>query len=216
MPSGVYERRICRICSDPRAAEINFRLVAGDTVKRVAETFGYTHDITNRHWNNHVTLATRAEMLGGKQTIANLAIRARAEDRSLMDYCSILRSALLKLFLDAQQKGDRHGATMVAARLQSVLEMTGKITGEIRTADAQQTTVNVGILNGHPGAADTEIARVQACVIKALRSFPDARAAVVLALDQMADESRPAPLSRPPSGNGSTAPLIEHQPQEAQ
>ena len=64
------------------------------------------------------------------------------------------------------------------------------MTGELRKhADSIGATVNIlnGVVQQQPIVmGDPEVAKVQATVIRALRPFPEARAAVVEALDQLA------------------------------
>jgi hypothetical protein len=181
--------------------------------KHIAQEFGVTAAAVCRHWRLHVGPAEKADCIAGKRAMADLAAKSRAEDRSLLDYLAMLRSALMRLFMDAQKHGKTYDAALVSARLLNVLEMTGRLNGELREhADAIGATVN--ILNA-PGGVPTnlheqELARVQAAVIRALRPFPEARAAVVAALDELATDS-PA-IAAAPNGAPADHPLlIEHE-----
>lgn len=226
MPCG---NRHCATCLHPEKGRIEFKLAAGEPVAAIARAFGLSERALHRHWANHVSQLEKVEMVGGKAVMANLAERSRAEDRSLLDYLAILRSSLMRLFLDAQKKGDKAGAGMISQRLLAVLEVTGKITGEIREA-ANGTTVNILNANGSLPPPSAEMARVQGAVIGALRPYPDARAAVIQALDALADketssgavqgalaapagtwqpETHESPPARPAAAPG---PIIEHEP----
>jgi hypothetical protein len=61
-------------------------------------------------------------MLGGKRAMADLAAKNRAEDRSLLDFYAILRTALMRLFMEAQKKGATTDAALISSRLLNVLE----------------------------------------------------------------------------------------------
>jgi hypothetical protein len=66
-------------------------------------SFGPSKDAIARHWKNHVTPCRKAELVAGPIQIAQLAKKTAEEDRSLLDYLSILRSELLHLFLSGQR-----------------------------------------------------------------------------------------------------------------
>jgi hypothetical protein len=62
-----------------------------------------------------VSAARKAELIGGPVAIAKLAQRAAEEDRSLIDYLSILRSELFHLFLSAKERGLTFDAASICA-----------------------------------------------------------------------------------------------------
>jgi hypothetical protein len=210
IPRGFYTRE-CSVCRHPERRAFEFQCAIGRPVAIVAREFKMREDTARRHWRLHVPLSARADMIAGKTAMANLAAKSRAEDRSLLDYLAIMRSSLFRLFSDCSKRNDANGASTVAARLLSVLESIGRLNGELREAAAAQG-IAVNVINGNvtqATIAESEIAAVQSCVIRALRDEPTARAKVIRALDE---------LSAPAAGNGhdANAPLtIEHQPREA-
>ena len=117
-------------------------------------------------------------MLGGRAAIANLAERARAEDRSLLDYLSILRSRLMTIF---NAGGSAYDMGIIAQRLLNVLGEIGRLTGELK----QQAAISITNVNGAQQTlimSNPEVVRLQQTIIKALRPHPAARRDVIEAL----------------------------------
>src|SRR5438105_11467854 len=113
--------------------------------------------------------------------VMKLAKRAAEEDRSLIDYLSILRSELLHLFLSAKERGLTYDASSIAQRLLNTLESIGRLNGQLRQAGITINNTNTAtgptiVLN------DPQVIKLQSTIIRALAHFPEARAAVVTAL----------------------------------
>jgi hypothetical protein len=117
----------CTICKHRECHRIELELASGRSTRTVAVEFVVSKDAICRHWNNHVTDARKAELIGGPVQIARLAKRAVEEDRSLLDYLSILRSELFRLFMDAKQRRLTYDASSIAQRLLNVLEAIGRL-----------------------------------------------------------------------------------------
>jgi hypothetical protein len=200
--------RACKVCEHLECARIELACASGKSERKVAAEFGLRRDSVRRHWQNHVSGARKAELIGGPVVIAKLAERAAEEDRSLLDYLSILRSELLHLFLAAKDRGLTFDAASIAQRLLNVLEAIGRLNGQLRQAGI---TVNVAnSVNSWPTVVlnDPQIIKMQSAIIRALSPFPEARAAVVAALrDLDAQTPRPRPkwLSRAASGRSRAA-----------
>lgn len=211
IPYGVYERQ-CHTCSHAERTRIEFRLANGAPCEKTAREFNLSPEALKRHWKLHVTPMKKVEMLAGKSTMANLAERSRAEDRSLLDYYAILRSSLMKVFLEARDQKQAYECALIASRLLNVLEATGRLTGELRE-HAASIGATVNVINGvavQPviTMSDPEVARLQAAAIRALRPFPEARAAYIAAMDALAQEG--PPVVRPASpGNGHCEPPLQ-------
>jgi hypothetical protein len=172
----------CKTCHHPERARIELELAAGHSLQSVGDEFGLTKDSVARHWNGHVTEKRKAELIGGPVAIRNLAKRAAEEDRSLIDYYTILRSELFHLFQEARERGLTFDCASIADRLLRTLDGIGKLTGQLRAAGINinvANSVNAGptlVLNS------PEIVRLQSLIIRALSQFPEARAAVISAL----------------------------------
>src|SRR4051794_34369013 len=99
------------------------------------------------------------------------------------------------------EAGDGRGAAYVSGRLVSTLETIARVTGELGSmAQSINVTNNLTVLAEHPA-----FLQVQATMLRALATFPDARASVVAALRELDVETLPAALPSPVSGR-----VIEH------
>jgi hypothetical protein len=99
------------------------------------------------------------------------------------------------------EAGDGRGAAYVSGRLVSTLETIARVTGELGSmAQSINVTNNLTVLAEHPA-----FLQVQATMLRALATFPDARASVVAALRELDVETPPAALPSPVSGR-----VIEH------
>jgi hypothetical protein len=114
----------------------------GRSDRRVAAEFGVARHSVRRHCLRHVTSVRKAELIGGPVVVARLAKRAAEEDRSLLDYLSILRSELLHLFLAAKERGLTFDAASIAQRLLNTLEAIGRVNGQLRQAGITVNNVN--------------------------------------------------------------------------
>jgi hypothetical protein len=110
--------------------------------------------------------------------MATLAEKAAAEGDSVLDYLRMCRVTLVGQLAAMNEAGDARGAAYVAGQLTRTLETIARVTGEIGDL-ARSVTIdndNIAVLN-HP-----QFASVQATMLRAVAPFPDARAAVVVAL----------------------------------
>ncbi len=180
---------VCKICRHTHCVRIEVELAAGRSDRSVALEFGVSRDSVWRHWKNHVSPARKAELIGGPVQIAKLAQRAAEEDRSLIDYLSILRSELLRLFMDAKARGLTFDAASIAQRLLNTLEAIGRVNGQLRQAGI--TINNVNSVSAGPTIVlnDPAVIKMQTAIIRALGPFPAARAAVV---ETLRDQPRAA------------------------
>jgi hypothetical protein len=162
-----------------------------------------------------VATETKVDLLASRTTLRNLAERSRAEDMGLLDTIAIIRAQLMRMFLESSKAHRVHEATLISNRLQGILELQAKVSGELREhADGHGVHVNImngSIMNGsiQTTTADDEVARVQACVIRALRAHPAARADVIAALDAMGADAGTSPAK--PARLGGNGLCIEHQ-----
>jgi hypothetical protein len=171
----------------------------GASLDALAEKFGVERDAVRRHWLNHVTPDMKAKYLCGPAELANLAEKAAEEGDSVLDYLRAIRTMLMGQLAAVTEAGDARSAAYVGARLTHVLEVIAKVTGEIgQLAQSISITNNVAVLAEHP-----HFLKVQASLLRALAPFPDARAAVVVALQALDEENAPAATAGPPR-------VIEH------
>jgi len=172
---------------------------SGATLDAIAKKFNVNRDSVWRHYGRHVSNETKAYLIAGPAKLDELAQRAAAEQLSLLDYLSIIRSALMNLFQLAAQQGSHHNAAMVSGRLIQVLGTIGRLSGELQIYATGGTTItnNTVVVNS------PVFARLQGVILSALAPYPEARTAVISALRSVEDEETP---TAPP---GPTPKLLE-------
>jgi hypothetical protein len=180
---GSRSGRPCKVCGHADRVRIELALPSGISDRRLAAEFpGLSRDSIRRHWQNHVSPVRRAELIGGPERLADLAARAAAEGRSLLDYVSVLCSELMALFLHTKEHGSPYDTASVAGRLTAAIDLRARLTGELRAAGV---TVNVAnSMNAGPMVVlnDPQIIKMQSAIIRSLAPFPEARGAVIAAL----------------------------------
>jgi hypothetical protein len=189
----------CTICKHLERHRIEMLRIGGASLDALAEKFGVGRDAIFRHVANHVEPEMRANYLAGPIALHQLAQRAADEGVSLLDYLSIVRSTLIRMFDVAASVGDRNGVAVISGRLLETLREIGKFTGELR--DVGNVTVNNNLLV----LQSPLFAEAQLAVIGALKDFPDARTAVIRELRALEERKKAE----------STPRLIEHREIEA-
>jgi hypothetical protein len=173
----------------------------GASLDALAEKFSVDRDAIWRHWTNHVTTEMKASYLCGPAQLAELAEKAAVEGDSVLDHLRMIRTVLTGQLAAMTEAGDGRGAAYVSGRLVSTLETIARVTGELGSmAQSINVTNNLTVLAEHPA-----FLQVQATMLRALATFPDARASVVAALRELDVETLPAALPSPVSGR-----VIEH------
>jgi transposase-like protein len=188
----------CSICVHEQRHRIELALVSGASRQAVARKFGVSPHAAWRHSVNHVTPERRAQLIAGPLKLHELAERATEAELTLQQYLGMLRSSLFEQYLQAVEVGDRPGFSLIAGRLAEVLRLEGQVNGEISKATSIITN-NVAILSS-PLLAD-----LRSMLLERLASFPEARAAVVAGLRELA--ARAAPGTAEP-----VRPALEHEP----
>jgi hypothetical protein len=195
----------CSVCVHKDRARIEQGRIAGVSLDNLARKFGVGRDSIFRHMRAHVSDDVKAQYIL-EAPLKDLAATAAEEGVSLIEYFSIIRSALLQLFQSAVACNDRNGAAILSGRLVEVLNAMGRLTGEILNASSVTniTTNNVAFLQSHPA-----FAKVQAVLLQALAAHPQARADVVAALRSLDAESAPP---RPAASSSTDVKLIDMVP----
>jgi hypothetical protein len=178
------------ICRHPECKRIELAIADGRSHNEVAAEFGLSRFAVNRHWAHHVTAIQKAGFMGAPIELNKLAERAAKEDRSLIEYLGIMRSELMRLFLQAKNSGKVFEASHIAKSLLSCLESIGKVNGQLRSAGITINNVNAGTVGAVSSGqtlilSDPQVVRLQSTIISALAPFPEARAAVVAALHRL-------------------------------
>lgn len=108
----------CRICSDPRAREINLRLLRGGRIKATAEQFGYKFGIMRHHRRFH--LPYRNARTPKAQTIQEKLEELDYELRRL----TVLGECGDKIGPAIQAVVARRGVVELTARIENLLGAT--------------------------------------------------------------------------------------------
>jgi hypothetical protein len=180
------------VCQHPHRARIEQGRVAGISLDNLSRKFGPSRDSIFRHCRDHLTEDQRASYIC-ELPIKDLAEAAAAENVSVLEYLSIVRSTLLQQFQLAASCNDKNGVGILAGRLTEILRVIGQMSGEILRAPAVANVTTNNTINfvNSPIFAD-----LQAMLVKRLAGHPDALAAVVEGLREL--ESRSSPHQPPP------------------
>ena len=168
----------CSVCTHEQRYRIELALVGGASREAVGKRFRVSSDAAGRHLRNHVSAERRAQLVAGPLKLADLAEKAAEEGLALIDYLALVRTTLVSQFLAAAEINDRPGTALVAGRLLRCLELTAQLTGEISRTGATITN-QIAIVNS-PYMAD-----LQAMLIRTLGPYPEARAAVLMGLEEL-------------------------------
>jgi hypothetical protein len=203
----------CVVCAHPERARIEFGKVSGASLDSLALQFNVSRDAIWRHCNKHLTDATRADYLAAVP-MKDLAEKAAAEGVSVLEYFSIIRGVLMAQFQLAHSINDRVAVSTLAGRLNEVLRSIGSISGELggMAAHSINITNNVNVLNSPVYAS------LQANLLTALAPYPEARAAVVMALRQIDQQNAPQmkTIEHLPVDEFATLKVADHAPSDIQ
>ena len=181
----------CAVCKHPERPRIEALHCAGASLDKLSEKFGLHRDSIWRHMLRHVSDDRKAGYLIGAGKIAKLAEVAAEESESLIDYYSILRSALFYQLDRLAAKDDHAGVVAIAARLTDVLKEIGRVTGQVSTI-ASSTIINVqnnyAILNSQP------FAELQSGLVEICAAHPEARADILALFRRLDEKYSSAPM----------------------
>jgi len=150
----------CSVCIHPDVKEINLAIINGGSKRSIADRYGLSPTAVQRH-KAHIP-----------KTLAKAKERKEITDAgSVMTDISMIRSRLLTLLDIAEREGDIKNTCTVIKELRSTIELLAKVSGELET----KTEINI-IQN------NTWI-EIRTCVIDALKPYPEARNAVIHALE---------------------------------
>lgn len=161
-----HKGRPCLVCIHPKVKAIDRELLEpGAVVTDIAARFDLQRTSVGRHRRMHIAPQLKAE------TVEAFEAGETARGASLTERIDGLFEKASGLLIKMEEQGDFRGATAAIREMRGCLELIGKIAGQIDAG----TTINV--------FAGPAWVSMQTTVIQALAPFPDARAAVVRALD---------------------------------
>ncbi len=147
------------ITTHPKRREVEEALARGMPVRQVAEAFRLSKSAVHRHKDRMV-----AEMAG-----APTAANTNADD--LLAKVRGLQSEAEGILAKSKSAGDHKTALLAIKEARSNLELLAKMLGELQTG----TTVNITVSN--------QWIALRADLMGALQPFPEARVAVMHALE---------------------------------
>ncbi len=156
----------CTVCQHPDIDQINQRLVAGGTARKLADEFGLNYGAIQNHRKKHLPkLLVKAQAVKDQNAADELLSQVRdIYERAL----NIMERA------DSDQKYQPAVSALKEAR--NSLELIGKLIGQLKTG----TEVNITYNN--------EFIAVRGAIYDALLPYPEARQAVVHALNNELEE----------------------------
>jgi hypothetical protein len=155
--------RVCSICTHAQRAAIDRSIVLGAPCRDVASRYGLTKSSVDRHAKTHlsekvVSAASAKEVLDAEALVAELRL---------------LRETTLAVLSEAREEKS-HGAALAAiARLEHQAELIGRFVGELIERHQVESVSAV---------FSSEWIRLRPIIVGALAPYPEASAAVVLAL----------------------------------
>ena len=161
MPKGEGQKRECTVCTHPAIDEINERLISGGSIRATADEFGLNRGAIWKHKSNH---------------IPKLMIQAKAlqdENRAdmLLDQLERIYGKAWDLVEKADSDKKYQAAATCLKEARSCLELLARLMGELKTGH----TINV--------YQNPEFVQVRTNIVQALEQYPEARRAVVQALE---------------------------------
>jgi hypothetical protein len=124
----------------------------------------------------HVSAEARAEYIAGAE-IEHLDELVTRENTSCLDHYALVRSKLYRHLDAAGEANDRINIDRLAGRLHENFRDVSRLTGELQRSPL--------LLQQNNYLSDPNNARIIAAVVSAVSPYPEARAAVALALRRL-------------------------------
>jgi transposase-like protein len=159
--------RRCTVCDHPEKHGIDEVLVTGAPYRSVAKRFGLSESAVYRHKTDHLP----AHLLKARE----VEEAARADD--LLEQVRHLQGRALDILERAEKAGDLRTALAAISQARGNLELLGKLAGELD----ERPVVNLNV--------SPEWLELRAVIVTALEPHPDARGAVLRALESTGNGS---------------------------
>jgi hypothetical protein len=153
--------RTCTVCVHDSRVEIDRALVAGEAFRNIAERFGTSATALHRHKGEHLP----AKLLMAQQA------EEVAQADSLLDQVGDLQRRAYGILDKAEGAGDLRTALGAIREARGNLELLAKLLGELD----ERRVVNLNV--------SPEWLELRAVIVGALEPHPDARGAVLRALE---------------------------------
>jgi hypothetical protein len=181
--STVAKNGRCGICRHPERTRLELLLAGGASLRSLSEKFSVNRENLRRHYALHVDAERKVALTFGPVQRAHLESHLAEEAESVIDHYRAVRAGLYALYDAAVTAGDRTGGALVAGRLLTCLDSMAKITGQMLSSPLVVNNTQNVFLN------DPGFAAFQSQLVRVLRGFPEARAAVIKEFEKL--ESAP-------------------------
>jgi hypothetical protein len=180
MPMG----RRCTVCDHPQRAAIDQALATGEVYRNVARKFGISKSAAVRHKQLHLAPHLARALGEAQETEATKLVRER-ESRRVQDIghaidvvrqLQAINAACLEILQKSRASGKDAVSLGAVDRIHRQIELQARLLGELEDG----TTVNVLVA--------PEWHQVRLLIVNALNPYPEARAAVSRALEQIGGE----------------------------
>jgi hypothetical protein len=151
----------CKVCLHEDVDNINARIIAGASSRTIAKEFNVGYKSVQNHANKHLP----------KQLVKAKSVQDEQSAERLLERIEDLYSKALLLIdkADSDQKWAAAATAIKEAR--ACLELTGKLIGTLKTGHVTNVIYN------------TEFVAVRMAIYQALKPYPEARQAVIGALE---------------------------------
>ncbi len=153
---------LCSICKHDEVNKINEMLISGVAAREVAREFGFNHVSVSRHKNKHLP-----EVL-----IKSKSLEEEGAADDLMHKLNTIYDRAWRIVEEAEKEKKYTASVAGLKECRSCLELIGKLLGQLKTGN----TVNI--------MYNPEFIQVRQVITEALQPYPEARQAVVQALDE--------------------------------
>ncbi len=153
--------RTCTICIHPKRAEIELSVTNGAAFRTIAKQHDIGYVSIQRHMAEHIKQAAKEQQ----------AKRNEAKALDVLAQLRAINATTLRILHETQANPKTYGLALQAIdRVQKQIELQAKLLGDL------DTNINI--------ALSPEWLVLQAHILKALSSYPEARLAVAEALDR--------------------------------
>jgi beta-phosphoglucomutase-like phosphatase (HAD superfamily) len=153
--------RICAVCSHKRLSAIDKAIVAGESMRAIERQYKVSKDSIRRHKAEHIP-----KTLAKAQEASEVA-----RGDSLLDQLKTLQEQAQAIATKAEKAKNYSVALSGIREMRGIIELLAKLQGELQSAP----TINMFV--------SAEWVSIQAVVVTALDPYPEAKKAVVDALE---------------------------------
>jgi hypothetical protein len=165
--------RKCSVCEHSKRQEIEQSILAGEAFSVIAQRYALSRDSVRRH--------KESGHIDAKLVAASEATEVAQADNLLQQLVGI-RADADRIMRKAERAKDYRAAVAAIRELRGVLELWARLEGRL----AERAGVQVGVavnLPGSPQEFEQQWKKTKQAVFKALDHYPEAKTAVIRALE---------------------------------